>query len=102
MIDPISMQIAVVSHKFSSGIVKYVKIFHLKPLKINLNIVLEMVIFGVWDCILIEPVYCIFIKDIMVSYLNVYTIAKRIFRSALGLYESSLKTLKTPAIESNY
>ena len=79
MIDPVSIQIAVVSHEFSSGTVKRVKMFCFKPLKINLNTVSETIVFGICGCILIELMYCIFVEDVMVNRLNIYIVIKEDF-----------------------
>ena len=76
MINSVSMQIAVVSYKFPSAAVKYIKMFYLKLPQINLNTVLETVVFGVCSCILIKLVYRIFVEDIMVCRLNVYAVVK--------------------------
>lgn len=74
------MQIAIVSYKFLSGVIKLVKLFFLKILKINLYIFLKIIIFNICNYILIVFIYCIFIKDIKVSYFNIYTIIKKIIR----------------------
>ena len=79
MIDPISIQIAVVSHKFLSRVVKLVKMFSLKPLKIDLNTVLETVVFGVCSYVFIEFVYCILIEGVNISCLNGYAVVKEDF-----------------------
>ena len=79
MIDPVSMGIVVIHHKISNKAVKLVKIFCLKLLKINLNTVLETIVFGICGCILIEPMYSIFVEDIMVSCQNIHTIGKEDF-----------------------
>ena len=71
------MQIAVVSHKFSSGAVKFIKMFCLALLKINLNTVPKTVIFGIYGYVLIELLYCIFVENIMVSHLNLYAVVKK-------------------------
>ena len=73
------MQIAVVSHKFPSRTVKLVKMFPLKLLKINLNTVLETIVFSVCGCVFIEFVYCILIKGVNVSCLNGYAVIKEDF-----------------------
>lgn len=70
------MQIAIVFHKFPKEAVKFVKMFCLKPLKINVNTVLKTIVFSIYSCILSEFVYCIFVKDVMISYLNVYAVIK--------------------------
>ena len=79
MIDPISMQIAVVSHKFLSRAVKLVKMFPLKSLKIDLNTVPETVVFGVCGCIFIEFVYYIVVEGVNVSRLNTCAVVKKDF-----------------------
>lgn len=79
MIKLISMQITVVSHKFLNKTIKFVKMFFLKLFKINLNIVLEIVVFGICSYVLIELVYYILIQDVMIIYLNVYTIIMKNF-----------------------
>ena len=73
------MLIAIAFHKFPCGAVKYVKMFCLKPLKINLNTVSETIVIGICSCILIQLVYDIFVKDAMVSCLNIYAIVKKDF-----------------------
>lgn len=76
IINLVSMQIVVVFHEFPSSMIKYVKIFHFKPLKINLNIILKTEVFGIYNYILIELRYHIFVKNIIVSHLNIYIIVK--------------------------
>lgn len=79
MIKLVSMQIAIISYKFESEAVKFVKIFILKYFKINFNTMPETIVLGVCDCVLMKLVYCILFKDIMVSYLNIYAIIKEFF-----------------------
>ena len=79
MIDPVSMQIAVVSHKFPSRAVKLVKMFPLKPLKIDLNTVPETVVFDVCGCVFIEFMYCILVEGVNVSRLNGFAVVKEDF-----------------------
>ena len=79
MINPICIQIAVVSHKFPNRAIKLVKIFPLKPLKTNLNTVLETIVFDICACIFIELVYCILVKNVNISCLNDFTIIKKDF-----------------------
>ena len=79
IVNPVSMRIAVISHKVPSGALKLVKMFCLKLLEVNLNIILETIIFGVCSCVLIEPIYDVLVEDNMVSCLNVYTIGKENF-----------------------
>ena len=79
MIDPVSMQIAVVSHKFLSRTVKLVKIFPLKPLKIALNTVPKIVVFGICGCIFFEFEYYILVEDVNVSCLNGCAVVKEDF-----------------------
>lgn len=73
------IQIIVVSNNFPSKVVKLVKIFPLKLLKIKLNTVPETVVFSVCGCVLIKLVYFILIEDIMVNCLNLYAIVKKNF-----------------------
>ena len=47
MVDLIFIGIIIVFYIFPSGVVKHVKIFCLKRLKIHLNTILETVVFGV-------------------------------------------------------
>ena len=79
MINPVSIQIAVVSHDFLSGAIKLVQMFYLKLLEINLNTVLETIIFGVCGCVLIELLYRVLVEDVMVSCLNLYAVVKEDF-----------------------
>lgn len=73
------MQIVIVFYEFLSKAIKLVKIFLLKFLKINLNIVLEIIFFAIYSYILIELIYSKLIKNIIVIGLNVYTIVKEDF-----------------------
>lgn len=73
------MRITVVLYKFLSETVKHIKMFYFKPSKINLNIVLKTIISSIYSCILIKLVYCIFVKDIIVSGFDVYAIVKEDF-----------------------
>lgn len=75
----VSMQIVVVSDKFLGRVIKLVKMFPLKVLKINLNKVLETVIFGVYGCVSVEFMYCILVENIMVSCVKVYAVVKEDF-----------------------
>ena len=79
MINLVSMQIAVVSYKFLSRAIKLVKIFPLIPLKIDLNTILETVVFDVCGCVFIEFMYYILVEGVNVSRLNVYTVIKEDF-----------------------
>lgn len=79
MVNSISMRIVVISHKVSSRAVKLVKMFCFKLFEVNLNAVLETIVFFVCGCILIEPIYDILFEDVMVSRLNVHTIGKENF-----------------------
>lgn len=79
MINPVFMQIVIVSHKFLNRPIKLVIMFLFKLLKTNLNIVPETVIFGICGYILIEPKYCIFVEDVIISCLNVYAIIQEDF-----------------------
>lgn len=71
MVNLISIWIVIISHKFLIEIVKLIKMFCLKLLKINLNIVLETIFFGIYGYILIEPIYNIFVRDVIIRCLNV-------------------------------
>ena len=73
------MQIAVVSYEFPSKAVKLVKMFSLKPLKIDLNTILETIVFGVCGCVFIEFVYCILVKGVNISCLNGCAVVKEDF-----------------------
>lgn len=77
------MQIVIVSYKFLSKTLKYIKIFCSKSPKIDLNTILENVNFGICGCILIKLMYLIFIKSFIVNYFNVYTIIKEDFYTGL-------------------
>ncbi len=95
------MQIIIVSHKFSSRARKYINMFYFKPPKINLNIISKTIVLGIYCYILIELIYCIFIENIIVSYLNVYTTIEKDFRLTLELCKSVLKTLEASTINGN-
>ena len=79
MVNLVSIRIAVISYKIPSGAVKLVKMFCLKLFEVNLNTVPETIVFGVCDCVLIESMHDILVKDVMVSCLNVYTVSKENF-----------------------
>lgn len=79
IIDLVFMHIKVISYKFLNRAFKLIKIFCLKSLKINLNIVSKTVVFSVYSCILVRFIYCIFVKEIMVNYFNFYAIVKEDF-----------------------
>ena len=79
MTDLVSMQIAVVLHEFSNRVVKLVKMFLFKFLKINLNTIPETIVFSVCGCVFIKLVYCILVQNVMISCLNVYAIVKKDF-----------------------
>ena len=79
MIDLVFMQIAVVFHKFPNRAVKLLKMFPLKPLKIDLNTVPETVVFSVCGCVFIEFMYCILLKGVNVSRLNGFAVVKEDF-----------------------
>lgn len=79
MINLVFMQIIVVFYKFSSRVIKLLKIFSCKLLKINLNTISETIFFSICGCILIKLRYYIFVEDIMVSFFNVYSIVKKDF-----------------------
>ena len=86
IIDPVSIEITVVSYQFLSKAVKLIKMFSLKPLKINLNTVLETIIFGICNYVFIEFVYCILVEGVNVSRLNVCAVVKEDFEvSSLGV-----------------
>lgn len=53
--------------------------FCLKHSKVDLNIVPKIMIIGVYSCILTEPVHSVFVDEIIVCCLNIYTIAKEYF-----------------------
>lgn len=44
--------------------------FYLKLLEINLNTIPKTLVFGIYNCVLIELMYYLFVKDFMVSCLN--------------------------------
>ena len=73
------MQIAVVSYEFPSKAVKLVKMFLLKSLKIDLNTVLETIIFSICGCVFIEFMYYILVEDVNVSCLNGCAVIKEDF-----------------------
>lgn len=70
------MQIIIIFYKFSSMAIKYIKIFCFELLKIYLNILSKIIVFSVCDYILIELIYYIFIKNIIVRYFNIYPIIR--------------------------
>lgn len=76
IINLVSMQIVIIFHKFSTMAIKYIKIFYFQLLKIYLNIILKTIVFDIYSYILIEPIYFIFIKDVMVNYFKIYVIIK--------------------------
>lgn len=76
MINLISIQIVIVLYKFLSRVIKLVKIFLLKLFKINLNTVLEIIVFGICKCILVKLVHYIFINNVIVSCFTIYVIIK--------------------------
>ena len=73
------MQIAIVSYEFSIRAVKLVKMFPLKPLIINLNVVLKTLVFDVCGYIFIQFVYCILVKNTNINCLNNCAIVKEDF-----------------------
>lgn len=79
MINLISMQIVIISYKILIRAIKLVKIICLEFFKINLNIFLKIIIFSICDFVLIEIIYYILIKNILVSYLNVFIVVKKDF-----------------------
>ena len=79
MVDPISMGITVISHKFSSRAIKPIKMFCLKLLKIYLNTVPETVVLGIQGYIFIEFVYNKLVDQVMVSYFNVESLSEESF-----------------------
>ena len=79
MIDPVSMQIVIISYEFPNRAIKLVKMFPLKPFKIDLNTVPETVVFGVGGCVFIKFVYCILVKSVNVSRLNGCVVVKENF-----------------------
>lgn len=70
---------AIVFHEFLSRVVQLFKLFCLKHLKIDLNTVPKIVIFDICRYVLMEPVYCVFVENIMVRYLNIYGVSKKDF-----------------------
>lgn len=79
MINSVFMQIVVISYIFLSKVIKLVKIFSFKFLKVNLNIVLETVVFNVCSYVLVEFVYYILVENIIVSRFNIYIPVKKNF-----------------------
>lgn len=73
------MQIAIISYEILNGLIKLVKMFCFKLLKINLNTIPKPVIFDVCGYILIKLLYYIFVEDIIVNCLNLYIIVKTDF-----------------------
>ncbi len=53
--------------------------FCLKLFKIYLNVFLKIIIIGIYNYILIKPVYIVLIKEIMIYYLKIYGIGKEDF-----------------------
>lgn len=93
------MAIITVFYEFLNRVIRNVQMFYLKPLKINLNIVSKTVSFGIYGCILIEFIYCIFVEDAIVSCLNFYAILKKKFWLVLELCLPNIfKIFKTPII----
>lgn len=76
----ISMQIAVLSYKFSSRVIKLVIMFFLKFLKIDMNIISKTIVFDIFNCIFIQLIYCILVRDIIVSCFNNFTILIKDFK----------------------
>lgn len=79
MVDLVSIRIAVISHKIPSKAVKFVKMFRLQLLEVNLNTVPKIIVFDVCGYILIEPIYDVLVEDVIVSYLNIHTVGKKNF-----------------------
>lgn len=79
VVNPKFIWIIVVSDNFLSRVVKLIKMFLLKLLEIDLNTVPKTVVFDVCDSVLIKLMYCILVKNIMVSRLNFYAIVKKDF-----------------------
>lgn len=73
------MQIVVLSHEFPGKAVKLVKMFLLKPHKINFNLIPETIMFGVYSCVFIEFVYSILDKIVYVCCFNVSINVKKDF-----------------------
>ena len=73
------MPIVIILYKFLSRIIKFVKIFYLKLLKIDMNIFLKLYFFGICSFILIKLIYDILIEKVIVSCLNIYIVNKEIF-----------------------
>lgn len=73
------MQITIISHQILNEVVKFVKIFCLQLLKINLNTVPEAIMFSICNYVLIKPIYDIIIEDVIVNCLNIHVIGKDYF-----------------------
>lgn len=70
------MQIVIISYKIPNRNIKFVKMIRFKLDKINLNIILNIMVFSIYGFILIKSIYNVFIKDVMINYLNVHAISK--------------------------
>lgn len=79
MIDQLLMQIAIVFYKFLNGAIQLIKMFCLKFLKINLNKVLKIIFFGIYNYIFIKLIYNVLIENMIVRYLNNYVVGKKDF-----------------------
>lgn len=79
MVNLVSMRIILVFYKFSNMTIKLAKISCFKFYKIDLNIISKIIVFIIYNCILIKPVYNIFIEQIIVSCLNLKPLGKKSF-----------------------
>lgn len=68
---PKFMHIAIIFENFQGGIIQLMKMFCLKFHKVHLNRLRETIVLNFYCSVLIELVYNIFIKWIIVHYLNV-------------------------------
>lgn len=73
------MQIVIISYKIPNRSIKFVKIIRFKLDKINLNIILNIMVFSIYSYIFIKSIYNVFIKDVMINYLNIHVISKENF-----------------------
>lgn len=80
MFNLIFIWITIIFFNFLSKTIKLIKIFCLKLYKVNFNIILKTIVFDIYNYILIKLIYSVFIKNIMLSYLNIYAIIKKNFK----------------------
>lgn len=71
--------IILIYYKFLNRVIKFIKKFLLKLFKINLNIILITIVYGICNYILIKLIYYIFGKNVIIHCFNIYTIINKDF-----------------------